>query len=88
VRVAREFAKELRRSPHKPAIESIREEIEMGIDLTPRLSEDVDMAYIAPGRSRGDRRRDNDESLAHDELHQLHLGRRGTGRFVARTGTC
>jgi hypothetical protein len=87
VHVSRELAKALPRSDHAAVIASIREALETGTDLTPRLSTDVLTAHVPEHKRRkGGRaaRRNIDTALAHDGLHHLHLGI-GDGRFVPRT---
>lgn len=86
VHFAREMTDELPGSTHEAAVEILRAEIEAGVDLTPRLSTDVEIAYVPTGRRKiHARNRDIDTMLAHDGLHHLHLGARNGGRYVPRT---
>ena len=64
------------------------DEIEVGADLTPRLSTGVETAYVpkAERKTPGAANRDIDTMLAHDGLHHLHLGEDTNRSFVERTG--
>jgi hypothetical protein len=87
VHVARELDGSLPDAGYQDAVEVVKAEIRAGADLTPRLSEDVLIAYVPNHRRKKAGRegsRDLDTMLAHDGLHHLHLGA-GSGRFVPRT---
>lgn len=87
VHLSQELAAALPNSEHEAAIVRVRAKIEAGGDLTPLLSEGVEIAYV-PRRKRktgGGLDPDIDALLDHDGLHHLHLGEDEGGRFVART---
>lgn len=88
VHLANELVVELRDAEYRPAVERACAEIASGVDLTPRLSKGVEVAYVADRDRQADGGvdRDIDAMLAHDGLHHLHLGDDEGGRFVTRTG--
>lgn len=84
---ARELRGDVRGTQLKAAVDVVCSEIENGVDLSPRLSRRVDVAFVAPspGRQPG-QNADVDVQLAHDGLHHLHLGTQGSEPFVPRSG--
>lgn len=65
-----------------PQVRQVLTEFESGVDIEFRLSKDVDVAWVAPDRSKRDRLRQLDRYLAAWGIHHLHLGPPdpGTGR--------
>ena len=86
VHISCELAAELANSPHETAVTQIAQDLATGVDLTPRLSTGVAVAYVplAERKTGGGLDRDLDAVLAHDGLHHLHLGEDTGGRFVGR----
>jgi hypothetical protein len=87
VHLSRELEAALPRLEHRATLETIRAEIEAGVSLTPRLSKNIEVAYVprAERKTGGGLNSDVDALLAHDGLHHLHLGDAEGRQFVGRT---
>ena len=88
VHVSDELEAEIAGHPRwSAAAQTVFEEIRAGADLTPRLSTNVDVAYVpeADRKTGGGLDVDLDAALAHNGLHHLHLGHDEGGQFVSRS---
>lgn len=88
VHASRELEAEIAAGRHwSAAAQTVLDEIRAGVDLTPRLSKNVDVAYVpeADRKTGGGLDLDLDAALAHNGLHHLHLGIDEGRRFVSRS---